>query len=379
MNEKRLNQIMERKAAIVTEIDGADEARMKELEEEVIALDQEEKEIRSKLELKQRLGNAVPKPDERGNETELEERAKKFAETNKTKVNTRALLVSGGTIAKTTEASNVINDMYGVEVSALVDMVYVEDCTGMGTHRVPYVSAGSEANEGIEGSVGTESNPTFGYVDLTPKDFDVLSYVSKQVKKQSPLMYEEKVKAAARTALRKKASKAIVDAIYASTLCTSKEYAKDTTNGVKIGATTLREIAFAYGGDEGIGGGVLILSKADLIAFGDVRGTNEKKAVYEITPDAGNENTGTIKDGGLVVKYVINSNCNTFHGNKNASKNTMIYGNPKYCEMDTWGDIEIATSEDYKFAEGLLTVRGETLLDADVTVKNGFVVVKIGA
>ena len=61
----------------------------------------------------------------------------------------------------------------------------------------------------------------------------------------------------------------------------------------------------SYGGDEFSGGqGVLFLNKTDLIALGDVRGTNEKKAVYEITPDA-NPNTGIIKDGGLAVKYCI--------------------------------------------------------------------------
>lgn len=369
MNQKRLNEIKERKEAILTEIDAADEARMAELETELDELEKEERELQKKLDLRSRLGKTEPKPDGREENT-AEARAKEFAKTNHTSVNTRALLLSGGTIAQPTGVAGEINEQHEVQVSSLIDMITVTDCTGMGTYRVPYEKNGLTANAKEEGKAATESEMEFGYIDLTPNAFNVLSYVSKQIKKQTPLMYESKVTKAARTALRKKASKLTVDAIYAQAvdggMCATKELAID--------ATTLRNIAFAYGGEEGIAGGVLILNKKDLVAFGDVRGTNEKKAVYEITPDAGNENTGIIKDGGLSVRYVINSNCNALSDKPAAGTKTMIYGNPKYAEMGTWGDIDISTSEDYKFAEGLLSVLGETLLDVDVVVKNGFLV-----
>jgi len=74
-----------------------------------------------------------------------------------------------------------------------------------------------------------------------------------------------------------------------------------------IDEKTLRKIAMSYGGDENIlGNAVLLVNKNDLIAFGDVRGA-DKKSVYEITPDASNPNAGILKDGGLSVRYVINS------------------------------------------------------------------------
>lgn len=370
MNEKRLNEINERKAGIMSEIDQADEARMKELETELDALEKEERQLIQKLDLRGRAGKTVQKPEGRSSGSQ-EERAKKFAENNRTSVNARALLVSGGKIAQSTQLSDHINDAYGVEVSSIVDMVTVSDCTGMGTYRVPYVLGGMEAKEKTEGKAQEESSTDdmFGYVDLTPTDFSVLSYVSKQIKKQTPLMYESKVISAARTALRKKASKAIINAVYSSEL--TKKYEVQST---AIDATTLRKLAFEYGGDEGIGSGVLILNKKDLIKFGDVRGTSEKKAIYEITPDAQNENTGIIKEGGLSVRYVINSNCKPL-SEATETGNTMIYGNPKNVEMGLWGDIEISTSDDYKFAEGLLSVLGETNLDTKVVVKNGFIVV----
>ena len=72
--------------------------------------------------------------------------------------------------------------------------------------------------------------------------------------------------------------------------------------------STLRTIALAYGGDEEIAGNaVLVLNKATLTALGDVRGTQDKKPVYKITPYAGQTNRGTIEEGGLIVEYCINS------------------------------------------------------------------------
>lgn len=385
MYEKRLNEIKERKSAIIAEIDTADEARMSELEKETADLEKEERDILAKLELRGRL-NEKPEvqPEERGSKmTEREQRAAKFAETNKESFSTRSLLTTTTGIAKPTKTQQDINDAYGVEVSSLIDMITVTDCTGIGTYTVPIMTAGLTAGATTEGTAPTAGDITVSTVSMTPTAFNVLSYVSKMLKKQTPVAYETKVVQAARTALRKKASKVIVDAIYAqaaeSGLCTTNEKAKDATNGKKIDEKTLRDIVMNYGGDEGVGNGVLILNKTDLIAFGDVRGTNEKKAVYEITPDAGNENTGTIKDGGLVVRYVINSNCTAFSGNKGASQKTMIYGNPRFCEMAVWGDFEVSTSTEYKFAEGLLAVLGECELDADVVAKNGFEVLTIGA
>ena len=48
---------------------------------------------------------------------------------------------------------------------------------------------------------------------------------------------------------------------------------------------------------------------------------------------------------------------------------------PQCLEMGMWGGVEVVVNEGYKFGEGLLTVRGEATADADVTVKNGFVIV----
>ena len=73
-----------------------------------------------------------------------------------------------------------------------------------------------------------------------------------------------------------------------------------TKNGMLTGSSTvtgninektLRNIVMAYGGDANVMGNAwLYLNKKDLIAFGDLRGTNEKRYVDEITPNAQNPN-----------------------------------------------------------------------------------------
>lgn len=391
INELTLAQVEERLSKLdievremkkVEEIDAATEQKKALLERKS---ELEKLETRKQAAIDLKLGKVEPDNVlERGGkivekQSEIEKRAKEFAATNRTSVNARSLLTSNSGIAKSTIVNGSVAESQEVKVSSLIDLITITDCTGMGTYRVPYNKSSMTAGSKTEGTAPSAQDGAFGYIDLTPNTYNVLSYVSKEIKKQTPLMYEQKTIEAARTALRKKASTSTIAAIYASELTTAKTYAKEAVNGQKIGEKTLRDIVFAFGGEEGVGAGTLILNKTDLIAFGDVRGTNEKKAVYEITPSAGNPNTGTIKDGGLTVNYIINKNCNAFSGCKDASANTMIYGDLKAAEMGLWGDFEISTSADYKFAEGLLSVLGECSLDVDVTVPNGFVIVKTGA
>jgi len=121
------------------------------------------------------------------------------------------------------------------------------------------------------------------------------------------------------------------------------------------------------------------LNKLDLIKFGDVRGTNEKKPVYEIIPDGSNPNTGVIKDGGLAVPYVICSDVTALSTATYSATDipTMIYGDPANYKLALFGDYEVSVSEDYKFAEGLLSVRGEAWIGGNVIVDKGFIVVTL--
>ncbi len=319
-----------------------------------------------------RSGNLKKITNERGGKPEgdeSEKRAAAFAANGRMKIENkeaRAVLVSSGQIATPTEVKG-INEKFNT-VSSIVDLVKVTNAEGMGAYKVAYEDADAEAAATAEGAKYNESDPTFGFAEIKPEKQTVLSYISEEVQKQSPLDYEGKVRNNALVALRKKAAAVITEKLLASAINT-------TLSLPAIAADTLRKIALNYGGDENVmGGAVLFLNKADLIAFGDVRGSNEKKAVYEIIPDASNPNTGIIKDGGLSVKYCINSNA-AAHATAETSTKTMFYGNPYAFELALFSDYEVKVSEDFKFDEGLLAIRGGVQLGGNVVQKGGFVVV----
>lgn len=269
----------------------------------------------------------------------------------------RAVLVSSGKLATPTKVAG-INDPVGARVSSIVDMVKITDASGMGAYKVAYVDVDATAATQTEGGAYNASEPTFGFVEIAPQTEAVLSYISKQARKQTPLNYEQKVNESARIALRKRAANIITTKLLASTLNTK-------LTSFTLDEKSLRKIALNYGGDESVvGSAVLFLNKADLITLGDVRGDN-KKAVYEITPDASNPNTGIIKDGGLSVTYCIDSNL---------TAGTLVYGKPHCFELAMFSNYEIMVSEDFAFDKGLLAIRGDVELGGNVVVKGGFVV-----
>lgn len=311
-------------------------------------------------------GRVVASFDTRSNAPQgraaMEQRAKAFAATGRQSVSaseTRAVMVSGGKIATPTEVGG-INDAF-TQVSSIVDMVKVVDCTGMGAYKVAYMKSAATAAKHTEGAAVAESDMTYDFVTIMPETAAVVSYISRQVRKQSPLNYEAKVRESAMIALRDYAAKLIVAKIKASGLSQKLSISA-------IGADTLRKIALSYGGAKGVeGGATLMLNKASLIAFGDVRGTQEKKAVYEIIPDT-NPNTGTIKDGGLAVKYCLEDGL---------GDNELMYGKMHCFELGLFGDYEIVVSEDRNIDKLMLTIVGDVDLGGEVTVDQGFIVATV--
>ena len=312
----------------------------------------------------ERKMNVLETMNTRNENNEIEARAKAFADSGKMTIENaeaRSVLVSSGTLATPTEVAG-INDAVGARVSSIVDLVKITDASGMGAYKVAYVDTDATAATQTEGGAYNASEPTFNFVEIAPQTEAVLSYISKQARKQTPLNYQQKVNESALVALRKRAAKIITDKLVASTLNTKISISA-------LDEKTLRTVAFNYGGDESIvGAATLFINKTDLVALGDVRGS-DKKAVYEITPDAGNPNTGVIRDGGLAVPYCIDSNL---------TAGTLVYGQAKCFELALFSNYEINVSEDFAFDKGLLAIRGDVELGGGVTVKGGFVVATKG-
>ena len=364
----RIAEIQARLAAINAEIDTATGEALTALETESRNLLDELNTLQQAAQARQQLRQQIAagagtqvQPPAPAQVSAEERAAADFRQSRRMAIGaeeSRALLISSGALAQPTKVDG-INDIPGAKYSSIIDLVKVVNCVGMGSHRIAFVKAdaAAAANQTEGQAAATATLGEFDFVDIVPQSVAVLDYISKQAKKQTNLQYAAKVREQAMVALRRKAAQVVTTALRESDMHT-------VIPGAAIDAKTLRTITLNYGGDEStIGGATLILNKADLLAFGDVRGTNEKRALYDIVPD-GNGNTGTIKEGGVSVRYIINSNL---------PAGEMYYGNLQALELDLFSDYEIAVSEDFAFDKLMDTIRGDVELGSGVTVKGGFI------
>lgn len=320
---------------------------------------------------------------------EAETRAERFARESRMNITTdalrRSLTLSGGNIAQPTRVSG-INAGQNL-VSGIIDMVYIVDADGMGEDSIAYeVSGGQTAStKKDDGKAATESTPNLKIAKIPPTLVTTLAYVSRNIQRTTPLNYQARVSDSALNALRQKAGGLIVTGNPAAAIPEPtgilKAAAIDAGTDLEIATidhTTLRKIALTYGGAANVeGGGVLLLNKNDLIAFGDIRGKNELKAVYEIEFSENSTTTGTIKDGGLAVKFCLVDDLPALSAAETAAgEYSMCYGKPLAYQFDLFGPYSVEVSRDYKFAEGLLAVMGEAMVGGNVISENGFIRVK---
>lgn len=298
-------------------------------------------------------------------------------------------LIGTDSLAKPTGVGTDIHDTNNV-VSAVIDNVTVMDLNGCAQWDEPYVKTESEASVGTDGTAATASDPTFRVASVKPTLVETLAYVSRHIENLTPANYLAKVQELALKALRRKVVALITNGdgstFFGLTNATNTKseaiYKTMEVASTTIGATFLRQLVLGAGGSETTGAGFLLLKKADLIALGDVRGTNEKKAVFEITPDpATNGNTGTIKDGGLMVNYILDDSLNALStATQGASAvKTMVYVDLSAYILGLFGNYTVEVSKDYKFAEGLLAVRGEVMAGGNLCVHEAATVVTLAA
>lgn len=369
--EKRMQQIEARKAEILEEAKTATEERLKKLNAEADKLAAEMATLETRKAIGEKLERKIEAEAPAG---EIEKRAKDLRESRTVTMATTGLVKPVGNSKDT-------KDMLGSAYSAMVDLVDAVDCEGMSEYKVAYVDAINAAAKATEATAATDADiVTFGYASIKPVKVSAYNEVSHEVLKQTDSRYYETIREKAIDALRKKLSDFIMNSDAASNQVfigikdAGAIEAKTDIEIAAIDATTLRKIALSYGGDESIvGAGYLMLNKKDLVAFGDVRGTNEKRAIYEITPDAQNPNTGVIRDGGLAVRYTINSNVKAL-ADATAGDYIMVYGVPRAYQMGIFSQAQVRVAEDLK--KDVLQIRADIMAGGNVVVKNGFVRVK---
>lgn len=353
---ERLKEIEARRAELTTEAQSAEvtETRLAEITTEAENLNREEMEVRAKMALQTNHNEPVAAP-------QAESRADEFVRSGRMVIETRQLL-STGNIAKPTQVGGI----HGLAAQAddIVDDVHAFALNGVGTWRAAYRATNAAAAAVTEGSAVAGTAGTYNYVDITPAEWGILDEISKQVKKQSPLDYQGAIEDSAVAALRYFASTKIIAGITGSTIAQqifSRALDKDFLRNTVLG---FRPIA-------GKGACKLYLTQADLATLGAVRGTNEKRALYEITFDNETNTSGTIKEGGLAVSFRILDGL---------TDGTQLYGQPGAVDMPMWGNYAVETDEggDY-FKRNMIGIKGTQTANAALVAKNGMQVIKQAA
>ncbi len=370
---ERLKEIEGRKSELAKELDGeVDEKRMGEIHTEAENLKTEEESLRSLIATKASLapgativGGNTPEATRAAGEDETREkmldevrRSGHLTIRNNVFTEKRTVTVASGKIATPTAAATEIGEL-PTAISSIVDDVYIIDATGTGSWEFPYRATDAEAADATEGTDIAGTPGTFDKVTIAPEYVGVFDEISNQVKKMSSAGYALSVQNAAYLALRRKAKAIITSAVKASTI-------SENLYSIALDQDFIRTISLGFGGDETLAGGTkLYINKTDLSTLGKIRGTQDKKPVFDISYT--DENNGMIKDGGLAVPFSLNSSLAT---------GEQLYGQPQAVKMLMWGDYEVLTDEGGEFFKrNVMAVRGTTTANAGLAVYHGMQVI----
>lgn len=328
--------------------------------------------------------------EERGNKLQSGEAVTFTAdETRRAVMN--SITLATGTLVEPTGAGSTIRDPLGNVVPSIVDQVYVQNLTGMGSFLEPYVISELDAKGGkVTTNAGkartTSTDPTFGVAKISPYELNVTQFVDRNISRLSPADYYTKIYNMAMRAMRRKLAGLIVNGDgQASPDMFGIKNAKNVAGAViaasvdvsSIDENLLDELFFSYGSDEAIGQNArLYLNKTDLKAIGKLR-NSDKQRVFKINPATGNPNVGTIEDGGNIVPYTIVSDLTALSGStasSSAAIQTMLYGDPINYELGLFGDYTVRVDDSVKAVERMVTILGDAMVGGNLIVDKGFVI-----
>jgi HK97 family phage major capsid protein len=261
------------------------------------------------------------------------------------------------------------------QVSSLVDRVNVINLNGGETYKKSFIKSNGIAGTTLEGQPYSETEPAFGYLTISKVKITAYTEITEELEKLPAIPYQAEVLRNINISLKKKISEQILRG--AGTTNTFTGIFSDAAVALAdkapleieaITDSTLDDIVFAYGGDEEIeGGAVLILNKNDLRAFAGLK-TQEGRKVHTI------DYVNKTIDG---IPYIINSHCKAISdSNTAAGEYGIAYGALKNYEVPVFSPVEIGKSTDYKFKDGIISYKASVFTGGNVVGYNGFLRIK---
>ena len=317
-----------------------------------------------------RGGNQMDKEEREAQNKEREERAKALKEG-------RAVTVASDNILLPKHQSNDLATVPFRQVSTFYDLTKVRNLQGGESYEAPFTKSYGTGGLTEEGSAYTEAEPEFETAKINKVKVTAYAEFSEELERLPNANYEAEIRKGVEIALKKKMAQQQIGGtgesntfigITSTNADNTAVLASDDMELSKIDQDTLNKIIFSYGGDEEVEQkGVLVLNKADLLAFSLVKNDIGDHA-YKI--DLANQTINT-------VPYIINSNLTPLD---TASKGqySMIYGIPQYYETAIFSPVEIKKSYDYKFKDGMIAYRASVFAGGNTTAYRGFMRVKKG-
>jgi HK97 family phage major capsid protein len=339
------------------------ETETTELQEERSVIDKK-MAIASKTEIKPIVIDNRTKIDKE----KLEQRAASLRES-------RVIQVSSEEILLPDHTASGLAPVPFAQVSTLVDRVNVINLNGGETYKKSFVKNNGIAGTTLEGQPYSETEPAFGYLTISKVKITAYTEITEELEKLPAIPYQAEVLRNINISLKKKISEQILRG--AGTTNTFTGIFSDAAVALAdkapleieaITDSTLDDIVFAYGGDEEVeGGAVLILNKNDLRAFAGLK-TQEGRKVHTI------DYVNKTIDG---IPYIINSHCKAISdSNTAAGEYGIAYGALKNYEVPVFSPVEIGKSTDYKFKDGIISYKASVFTGGNVVGYNGFLRIK---
>lgn len=317
-----------------------------------------------------RGGNPMDKEQREAQNKEIEERAKLLKEG-------RAVTVASGNVLLPKHQSNDLATVPFRQVSTFYDLTKVRNLQGGESYEAPFTKSYGTGGLTEEGSAYTEAEPEFETAKINKVKVTAYAEFSEELERLPNANYEAEIRKGVEIALKKKMAQQQIGGtgesntfigITSTNADNTAVLASDDMELSKIDQDTLNKIIFAYGGDEEVEQkGVLVLNKADLLAFSLVKNDIGDHA-YKI--DLANQTINT-------VPYIINSNLTPLD-TATKGQYSMIYGIPQYYETAIFSPVEIKKSYDYKFKDGMIAYRASVFAGGNTTAYRGFMRVKKG-
>ena len=371
--ELRLKEIKARIDEIRGLIDSeSDVAKLEAYDKEVDELTNERKAIEKKLAMRGKFDvNAVIETNSKENQADLEARGKALKEG-------RTVTVTADGVLLPEHVDDKIAPVPFREVSTLVDQVHTVNLKGGETYKKSFVKSHGTGGLTNEGDPYTTAEPEFGYLTISKVKVTAYAEITEELEKLPAADYQGEVLKGVNIALRKKISEQILRGAgstntFKGIFSNACEALADSTDLEisKIDENTLDEIVYAYGGDEEVEGGcVLILNKNDLRAFAGLR-TKEGRKVHTVDYKA-----KTI-DG---IPFIISSHCKAITASGTAvGEYGIAYGPLENYEVPIFSGVEVAKSTDYKFKDGIICYKASVFTGGNVVGYKGFLRVKKGS